>query len=45
MCYSRCPGENWEGECVRPSIQGRPGSFCYDGDDNQEKEEEDAESQ
>ena len=35
MCYSNCPGENWEGCCVRPSIQGTPQAHCYDGGENE----------
>lgn len=37
MCYSNCPGENWQGECVKPSLQNTLEAHCYDGD----KEESD----
>ena len=36
MCYSNCPGENWEGCCVRPSIQGTPQAHCWDGPKEEE---------
>lgn len=43
MCYSNCPGENWEGCCVRPSIQGTPEAHCYDGPEEEEEITEDEE--
>ena len=45
MCYSNCPGENWEGCCIRPSIQNTPEAHCYDDEEDgtdgagEEKEE------
>lgn len=43
MCYSRCPGENWEGRCVRPSLQGTPESHCWDGPEDESEEDADDE--
>lgn len=41
MCYSNCPGENWEGACVRPSIQGTPAAHCFEeGEEEGEKQDE-----
>lgn len=30
MCYSNCPYENWEGECINIKMRGTKYSHCYD---------------
>lgn len=41
MCYTGfCPGENWEGACVRPNLQNTPAAHCYDGPEREDEEDE-----